>query len=150
LLICFSDLFRILAGPNQLAFDVASLGGVYQIDRLVISKIHLFTLAGTTAVLVLLWFIPEKTKLGFAVRAAAQDIEMTTVMGIDVNRCVSWIFFISSAVAAFGGVMVGVLYNAVYTDMGDMIAYKGLALIVIGGFGILLGAVIAAFLLALT
>ena len=41
--------------------------------------------------------------------------------------------------------MVGVLYNAVYNDMGDMIAYKGLALIVIGGFGSLLGAALAAF-----
>jgi branched-chain amino acid transport system permease protein len=71
-------------------------------------------------------------------------------MGINVSRSVSWMFFLSSAVAAFGGVMVGVLYNAVYPDMGDAIAYKGLALIVIGGFGSLTGTVIASFLLALT
>ena len=45
--------------------------------------------------------------------------------------------------------MVGVLYNAVYPEMGDMIAYKGLALIVIGGFGSLTGTVLAAFLLAI-
>ncbi len=150
MLICFSDLFRILAGPDQLAFDVVSLGGVYQFEHLVISKVDLFTLCGTALVLLLLWIVLAKTKLGFAVRAAAQDSEMTEAMGVNVSRCISWVFFISSAVAAFGGVMVGVLYNAVYTDMGDMIAYKGLALIVIGGFGSLLGAVIAAFLLALT
>ena len=41
------------------------------------------------------------------------------------------------------------LYNAVYPEMGDMIAYKGLALIVIGGFGSLTGTVLAAFLLAI-
>jgi branched-chain amino acid transport system permease protein len=70
-------------------------------------------------------------------------------MGINVTRSVSWVFFISSAIAAFGGVMVGVLYNAVYPDMGDMIAYKGLALIVIGGFGSLFGTVLASFLLAI-
>jgi branched-chain amino acid transport system permease protein len=46
--------------------------------------------------------------------------------------------------------MVGVLQNAVYTDMGDMVAYKGLALIVIGGFGSVPGAAVAAFLLGLT
>jgi len=40
-----------------------------------------------------------------------------------------------------------VLYNAVYTNMGDMIGYKGLALIVLGGFGSLPGAALAAFLL---
>jgi branched-chain amino acid transport system permease protein len=45
--------------------------------------------------------------------------------------------------------MVAILYNAVYTSMGDMVGYKGLALIVIGGFGSLSGAVVAAFLLGL-
>ena len=149
LLICFSDLFRILAGPDQLAFEIDSLRGVYQIEHLIVSKTQLFILAGTTLIFIVLWFILYKTRLGFAVRAVAQDSEMTEVMGVNVSRCVSWVFFISSAIAAFGGVMVGVLYNAVYNDMGDMIAYKGLALIVIGGFGSLLGAALAAFLLAL-
>lgn len=150
LLICFSDLFRIIAGPDQLPFDVASLAGVYQFDYLVISKVDMATLVGTALIFFALWIVLTKTKLGFAVRAAAQDRETAEVMGIDVAGSINWVFFISSAIAAFGGVMVGILYNAVYTDMGDMIAYKGLALIVIGGFGSLLGAVLAAFLLAFT
>jgi len=115
----------------------------------VISKTDAAILLGTALIFILLWIVLQKTKLGFAIRAAAQDIETAEVMGIDVGRSVSWIFFLSSAIAAFGGVMVGVLYNAVYPDMGDMIAYKGLALIVIGGFGSLSGTVLASFLLAL-
>ncbi|MGC1467256.1 MAG: branched-chain amino acid ABC transporter permease [Pseudolabrys sp.] len=150
LLICFSDLFRILGGPNQLSFDIRSLNGSYGIGHLLISKADAAILGGTILIFVSLWFILQKTRLGFAVRAAAQDIETTEIMGINVSRSVSWMFFLSSAVAAFGGVMVGVLYNAVYPDMGDAIAYKGLALIVIGGFGSLTGTVIASFLLALT
>lgn len=150
LLICFSDLFRIIASPDQLSFDLPSLNGSYGIGGLLISKIDAAILTGTTIIFASLWFILQKTKLGFAVRAAAQDIEITEVMGINVARSVSWIFFISSAIAAFGGIMVGVLYNAVYPDMGDMIAYKGLALIVIGGFGSLTGTVLASFLLAIT
>jgi branched-chain amino acid transport system permease protein len=150
LLICFSDIIRIVAGPNQLAFDVPSLRGSYDLGGLVISRIDAAILTGTAIILVLLWTVLQKTKLGFAIRAAAQDIETTEVMGINVARSVSWIFFISSAIAAFGGVMVGILYNAVYPDMGDMIAYKGLALIVIGGFGSLSGTVLASFLLAIT
>jgi branched-chain amino acid transport system permease protein len=149
LLICFSDVFRIIAGPDQLAFDMPSLRGGYEFLGLVIAKVDAAILAGTAIIFVLLWIVLKKTKLGFAIRAAAQDIETTQLMGINVTRSVSWVFFISSAIAAFGGVMVGVLYNAVYPDMGDMIAYKGLALIVIGGFGSLFGTVLAAFLLAI-
>ena len=70
-------------------------------------------------------------------------------MGIDTNRSIRSVFFIGSAIAAFGGVMVGMLYNAVYPSMGDMIGYKGLALIVIGGFGSITGAVLAAFMLGI-
>lgn len=149
LLICFSDLFRIVGDPNQLAFDVPSLDGSYSIGSVLISKIDITIVAGTVLMLALLWFVLNRTKLGFAVRAAAQDIEATRIMGIDVARSVSWMFFVSSAIAAFGGVMIGVLYNAVYPNMGDAIAYKGLALIVIGGFGSLTGSVIASFLLAI-
>jgi branched-chain amino acid transport system permease protein len=149
LMICFSDIFRIVAGPNQLPFDMPSLRGGYEVAGVVISKIDAAILAGTAIIFILLWIVLRKTKLGFAIRAAAQDIETAQVMGINVGRSVSWIFFMSSAIAAFGGIMVAVLYNAVYPDMGDMIAYKGLALIVIGGFGSLSGTVLASFLLAL-
>jgi len=150
LLICFSDIFRIVAGPNQLPFELPGLRGSYELGTLVISRIDAAILAGTAGIFALLWFLLQKTRLGFEMRAAAQDLETAAVMGIDVARSVGWIFFISSAIAAFGGVMVGVLYNAVYPDMGDVIAYKGLALIVIGGFGSLLGTVLASFLLAIT
>jgi branched-chain amino acid transport system permease protein len=149
LLICFSDIFRIIAGPNQLAFDMPALRGGYEFLGLVIAKVDAAILTGTAVIFILLWIVLQKTKLGFAIRAAAQDSETAQVMGINVTRSVSWVFFISSAIAAFGGVMVGVLYNAVYPDMGDMIAYKGLALIVIGGFGSLFGTVLASFLLAI-
>ncbi|HEY7244980.1 MAG TPA: branched-chain amino acid ABC transporter permease [Xanthobacteraceae bacterium] len=149
LLICFSDIFRIIAGADQLAFDVPSLRGSYAVANLVVSKVDAVILAGTAVIFVLLWLLLQQTRLGFAIRAAAQDLETTELMGIDVKRSVSWMFFISSAIAAFGGVMIGLLYNAVFPDMGDFIAYKGLALIVIGGFGSLLGTVLASFLLAI-
>ena len=88
--------------------------------------------------------------MGFAIRAVAQDLETAQAMGINANQCVFAVFVVGSAIAAFGGVMVAVLYNAVYTTMGDMVAYKGLALIVIGGFGSMTGAAIASFILGIT
>jgi branched-chain amino acid transport system permease protein len=147
LFICLSDLFRILAGPNQLPFDVPAVAGRLQLGALTVSNVDLMILAGTAAIFVGLWVVIQRTRLGFAIRAVAQDVETAKVMGIDIDRSVQGVFFIGSAVAAFGGIMVAVLYNAVYPNMGDMVGYKGLALIVIGGFGSMTGAVLASFLL---
>lgn len=145
--ICLSDLFRILAGPYQLAFDYPPLAGEIRFRGMSVPSVDFAIIAGTAVTFVGLWLLAQKTRIGFAIRAVAQDIEGAKMMGIDVDRSIQAVFFISSAVAAFGAIMVGVLYNAVYPGMGDMIGYKGLALIVIGGFGSMPGAVIAAFLL---
>ena len=126
-----------------------SLSGRIAVDGVTISGVDTLILAGTGVMFVALWFVIQHTALGFAIRAVAQDIETAKVMGIDVDRSVLAVFFIGSAIAAFGGIMVAILYNAVYTSMGDVVGYKGLALIVIGGFGSMTGAVLAAFLLGI-
>jgi branched-chain amino acid transport system permease protein len=145
--ICLSDLFRILAGPHQLPFEVPAIAGRVQIAGLTVSGADFLILGGTAVIFVGLWFLIQRTQMGFAIRAVAQDIETAKVMGINVDRSVQRVFFIGSAIAAFGGIMVAILYSAVYTSMGDVVGYKGLALIVIGGFGSMTGAVVASFLL---
>jgi branched-chain amino acid transport system permease protein len=150
LFICLSDLFRLLAGPHQLTLDVQALTGHFTLAGLTLSRVDILILGGTFALFVFLWLVIRHTALGFAIRAVAQDIETAKVMGIDVDRSVQAVFFLGSAVAAFGGIMVAILYNAVYTSMGDVVAYKGLALIVIGGFGSMMGAALASFLLGVT
>lgn len=147
LLICFSDLFRIIAGPFQLPFDYPPLSRQVTIGSLTIPGVDFAVIVGTAAIFGILWFIIERTKIGFGIRAVAQDIEIAKVMGINVDLSIQAVFFLSSAIAAFGAIMVSVLYNSVYTDMGDMVAYKGLALIVIGGFGSISGAILASFIL---
>jgi branched-chain amino acid transport system permease protein len=145
--ICLSDLFRILAGPHQLAFEVPAIAGRFQIAGLTISGADILIIGGTAVIFGALWFLIQRTQMGFAIRAVAQDIETAKVMGIDVDRSVQRVFFLGSAIAAFGGIMVAILYSAVYTSMGDVVGYKGLALIVIGGFGSMTGAVLASFVL---
>jgi branched-chain amino acid transport system permease protein len=126
------------------------LTGHFTLAGLTLSRVDILILGGTFALFVFLWLVIRHTALGFAIRAVAQDIETAKVMGIDVDRSVQAVFFLGSAVAAFGGIMVAILYNAVYTSMGDVVAYKGLALIVIGGFGSMMGAALASFLLGVT
>lgn len=147
LFICLSDLFRIIAGPFQLPFDYPPLSGQLAFAGVTIPKVNFAIIGGTLGIFALLWFIMQKTRVGFGIRAVAQDAETAKMMGINVNRSVQMVFFLSSMIAAFGAIMVAVLYNSVYTTMGDMIGYKALALIVIGGFGSIPGAILAALLL---
>ena len=123
--ICLSDLFRILAGPHQLAFEVPAIAGRMQIAGLTVSGADFLILGGTAVIFAALWFLIQRTQMGFAIRAVAQDIETAKVMGIDVDRSVQRVFFLGSAIAAFGGIMVAILYSAVYTSMGDVVGYKG-------------------------
>ena len=149
LLVGLSDVFRIIAGPHEKGFDIG-LKARYETAGLTVSAVDVLILAGTLATIGGLWALLTHTRIGFAIRATAQDIETAKTMGIDVDRTIAFVFFVGSAIAAFGGVMVGVLYNAVYPSMGDIVSYKGLAIIVIGGFGSLVGAVLAALLLGIT
>src|SRR5262249_9647408 len=82
LFICMSDLFRILAGPHQLAFDVPSIAGRVTIAGITVSGADFMILGGTIVIFGALWLLMQYTNLGFAIRAVAQDIETSKVMGI--------------------------------------------------------------------
>lgn len=150
LYIFLADMFRILAGPYEIPFQVPlqsinlTVGGLYS------SAVDWIIIGGTAIIFAIFWFIMQKTKLGFGIRAVAEDPEAARMMGVNSDHAVMAVFFLGSAIAAYGGVTMGILYNAVYPTMGDVFAYKGLALIVIGGFGSIPGAILAAFILGLS
>jgi len=75
-------------------------------------------------------------------RACSQDLEAASLMGINVNRIISFTFAIGSALAAAGGVMVGIYYNAVWPYMGTMAGLKAFAAAVFGGIGSIPGAML--------
>ena len=82
-----------------------------------------------------LWYITSKTELGLAMQAISQDIPIADAMGINSHLIVSITFVIGSAIAAIAGILVGIYYNQVYPTMGAVPAYKSLAIIVVGGLG---------------
>jgi branched-chain amino acid transport system permease protein len=96
----------------------------------------------TAALLVALWLFLRRTSLGLALRAASQDREMAAACGMNVPRVVGLDFALGSALAGAGGMLVGIYYNSVSPTMGDVAAYKGLAIIVLGGLGSIAGTVL--------
>lgn len=148
-LIGTQEVCRLVGGPAiitfaaKLPFPDLDLGGVHLSSTLVAVYVI------TAAILLFLWWLTTRTELGLAMRATSQDLAIAGAQGISSHLVISLTFVIGSAIAAIGGILVGIYYNQVYPTMGAMPAYKTLALIVVGGMGSVPGAVIAALLLGL-
>lgn len=90
----------------------------------------------------------QKTKLGLAIRAVAQDEETARTMGINYTLIVLIVFAIGSALAAFAAIMNGLYYNEVNFGMGLLLGVIGFSSAVVGGLGNMYGAIIGGFLFA--
>ena len=112
-----------------------------------VSYAALITIVVSVIAMVLLTFLVQKTKLGKAMRAASFDVETAQLMGINADRVISFTFCIGSALAAAAGVLVGVYYNSIDPLMGIMPGLKAFVAAVLGGIGILPGAVAGGIIL---
>jgi branched-chain amino acid transport system permease protein len=90
----------------------------------------------------------NRTKLGLAIRAVAQDGETARTMGINFTFVILVTFAIGSGVAAFAGVMNGLYYNEINFGMGLLLGVVGFAAAIVGGLGNLYGAILGGFLFA--
>lgn len=103
--------------------------------------------AGVLAI-VGLQFLLNRTKLGLAIRAVAQDEETARTMGVNFTAVVLITFAIGSALAAYAGVMNGLYYNEINFGMGLYLGIIGFAAAIIGGLGSIYGAILGGFLFA--
>lgn len=98
---------------------------------------------------VLLFLFLRYSKLGWAVRATAQDRDAAMQMGVDVNRVNQAVFGIAAALGGVSGMLVGMYYNQIDTAMSLQATLKGVVAEVVGGAGNVPGAVIGSLLLGL-
>jgi branched-chain amino acid transport system permease protein len=149
LFIFMEDLFRLLGGPYVVAFQVGAQVRPLVFAGAAVTPAQLLTLAVTVVLLAAVWLLVNRTWIGLGWRAAAQDLGMAGALGVNAPRIVALNFAFGSAVAGAAGVLMGLLYNAVYPTMGSVPAYKALAVIVLGGLGNVWGTVVAGLLLGL-
>lgn len=97
----------------------------------------------------ILVFLVNKTKMGMAMRAVSKDFETARLMGIDVDKVISYTFFIGSALAAVGGIMWGMKFPRIDPLLGLLPGLKCFIAAVVGGIGSITGAVIGGFFLGL-
>ncbi len=96
-----------------------------------------------------LLLLVHRTKLGRAMRAAAQSPSVARLMGVSVDRVVASTFVIGSILAAVAGVMVSANYGQAHAYMGFMLGLKAFSAAVLGGIGNLAGAVVGGLLLGI-
>lgn len=130
-----------MAGPNTKNFPDVITVVTYKIGNVIISNLQIIALSVTLVLCVLLQFLVSKTKTGRAMRATSFDKEAAALMGININRVISITFAIGSSLAAAAGVLVGMLYPRLEPAMGVMPGLKAFVAAVLGGIGIIPGAV---------
>ena len=133
--------------PTPRTFPDTSLNFAFSVAGFIVNGQQLMIFAITIILMALLTYIVQKTKLGKAMRAASFDTETAQLMGVDSDRIISMTFCIGSALAAAAGVLVGVYYNTIDPLMGIMPGVKAFVAAVLGGIGILPGAVVGGILL---
>jgi branched-chain amino acid transport system permease protein len=105
-------------------------------------------LAAGVLVIVGLQALLNRTKLGLAIRAVAQDEETARTMGVNFTAVVLMTFAIGSGLAAFAGVMNGLYYNEINFGIGLYLGVVGFSAAIIGGLGSVYGAILGGFLFA--
>ena len=129
--------------PQLLPVEPISLGGpVITVTQILILGLTAVALAG-------LMVLVNRTRLGRAMRATAENPQVAALMGVEPNRIIALTFVIGAALAALAGVMWAANYGTVQHTMGFLPGLKAFTAAVLGGIGNLAGAVVGGLLLGL-
>ena len=109
----------------------------------------LFILVAGVLLIVCTYMFINKTKMGIAMRAVAQDRETAAMMGVNINRVIDITFVVAGVLAASAGIFNGLYYREIIFDMGALYGVVGFSAAVIGGLGNIFGAIVGGFLFAL-
>ncbi|HFH9837133.1 TPA: branched-chain amino acid ABC transporter permease [Streptococcus suis] len=114
-----------------------------------VTNIKLIILGVSLALMVALQLIVKRTKMGKAMRAVSVDSDAAQLMGINVNRTISFTFALGSALAGAAGVLLGMSYNQIEPLMGMTPGLKAFVAAVLGGIGIIPGAALGGFVIGI-
>ncbi|MDF2593931.1 MAG: livH [Clostridia bacterium] len=144
------NFFRVIFGaePKKMP-NIPSLEGGFVLGTIKLSYVTVLTVILSVVFMVALQFVVKKTKVGKAMRAVSEDKEAARLMGVNVNKTISITFALGSALGALGGVLYSVAYYQVEPYMGIMPGLKAFVAAVLGGIGIIPGAMLGGFVMGL-
>lgn len=117
--------------------------------NVILTYTGIFTIILSFVILIALYWLVQKTRLGRAMRAVAENKPVAALMGIDVDKVISRTFLISGALAGAAGVMWGIHLGLVYYFVGFIPGIKAFTAAVLGGIGNVSGAMLGGFFLGI-
>lgn len=143
------NLFFKIFGGNPKPFPPLFNTSPITIGSLQISRITAITIVVSVVLMILLDLFVKKTKTGKAMRAVSEDQGAAQLMGINVNTTISITFAIGSALGAVGGILYSAAYPSIEPFMGVMPGLKAFVAAVLGGIGIIPGAMLGGFIMGI-
>lgn len=132
----------LIATPQPRTFPAIFEATIYNWNGLIVNSQQIIILTIALVLMSGLTYIVNKTKVGKAMRAVSFDADAARLMGINIDRIISMTFALGSSLAAAAGVLVGVYYNSIDPLMGMMPGLKAFIAAVLGGIGIIPGAML--------
>jgi branched-chain amino acid transport system permease protein len=144
------DIALAWKGPNFISVpDILPKGNVFHVDGVAYQWNKLIVVFITVPVLLGLMYLVQSTRQGKAMRATAQDKDAAAMMGINVNRTISFTFLIAGSLAGAAGLLYALYVTNVRYDQGFQLGLIAFTAAVLGGIGNLPGAVLGALLIGL-
>ncbi|GAA0571034.1 branched-chain amino acid ABC transporter permease [Caenispirillum bisanense] len=139
----FRQIYGISGQPYQLP---ASLSGGINLGFMFLPKYRAWVIVASLVMCLATWLIIERTKLGALMRAATENPDLVRAFGVNVSLLVTLTYGFGVALAAFAGVLAAPIYS-VNPIMGSHLIIVVFAVVVIGGMGSILGAIVSGFML---
>ena len=151
--IVLQNYVQIAQGARVKPLPPLITGGYTLIDSPIfvvqLSNVQIIVVVTTVALMALFSWIVAKTRLGRDMRACEQDLKMASLVGVNVDRTISYTFVIGAALAAVAGIMHLLYYGVVDFYIGFVAGVKAFTAAVLGGIGSLPGAMIGGLLIGL-
>jgi branched-chain amino acid transport system permease protein len=147
--ILLQQLAILVFGRNYFSFPEIIPKTPIQIGVVIVTMNEIVIFVASIVLMTGLLWLVNKTKIGTAMRATAENQKVAGLMGIDINKIIAFTFAIGSALGAIAGVMVASNYGQAHYYMGFMLGLKAFTAAVMGGIGNLWGAVAGGLILGL-
>jgi branched-chain amino acid transport system permease protein len=147
--IVLQEIFTKIFTGEKIAFPQTLVFTNIQVGGLSFNTVQIFIIVLSFAVMFVLYRILKGTMIGKSIRAVSENTETARLLGIRVPWIVVITFALASVLAGIAGVLVGISYHSIYPLMGIEIGLKGLAILIIGGMGNVVGAMFSGLLVGL-
>lgn len=147
--IVLQNLAMMIWGKKYISFPAVMSNQKFSLAGASITDVQIMIVALSVGLMLALVALIKRTSMGRAMRATAQAPEVAGLMGVDVNKVISFTFILGSILAAIAGLMVSANYGIAHYTMGFMLGLKAFTAAVLGGIGNLQGAMLGGLLLGI-